>query len=115
MHVAEMVIDRREMTLSYKAKGHSGYGTRGNDPVCACASTVAKGLAVFVTAAYHAGWIGDATIVDAHDDEAEISCACDNEDTFGELVRGFLFAGTQMHNTELEYPQYIHFTMKMKV
>lgn len=114
MHSAYIKINKPDMVLVLRAKGHAEYDKIGKDIVCAGASIISMTLAEVMSAAYQSGWIGDTAVVKLDPAETEIACVCDDEEAFGELARAYLFAATAYRLLALHYPDNVEFKSEIR-
>ncbi len=105
----EVVISKREGTLSLRLVGHAGYAERGKDIICASASILVYTVAQMMADLHEQGRMQEAPFVRLDEGDAAIRV---KPNTWGmaDASHAYLMAQTGFELLQSNYPEYLQLT-----
>lgn len=103
---AAFYTDKSSGSISLKIKGHAGAAEKGNDIICASATTLAYTVAQAMEYMYAEGGLRKKPRIEFADGDATI-VAKPKDDSYGEALHTFFVAQVGYSLLAHNYPQYV--------
>lgn len=101
--------DDGERRISLTVKGHTGYGEKGTDIVCAAVSILTYTLAKNINSAQYGKGADFKSLIRLEAGDAEVVCVAGDDDSYRDLLRMYREIGEGYSLVAERYPPFVRF------